>query len=146
MAGVRDAELIQFLAADTRKALTELADERFPVSKGWVAGSEWDPARNTGAVPVWQVIFRDDGVNDTELHLGDQGVGISVLAGSKANPTPAIALAKIVKTIVKLTPRVEKDNPVAAVTSFLGPYPVDEASTYARQLMVVSFTVVGIPL
>lgn len=146
MAGVRDADLLLFLTADTRQALTTLADPRFPVSSGWVADREWDPSRNTGTKPTWQVIFRDDGVNDVELHIGDQGVGISILAGSKDNPAPARELARIVKSIVKLTPRVQTGNPVAAVTSFHGPYAVDEASTYARQYMAVSFTVVGIPL
>lgn len=146
MAGVLDANLLQFLTDDMRAALIERADPAFPMSDGWIADREWDPQRNLGAQPAWQVVFRDDGVNDVELHLGDQGVGISVLAGSKDFPTPAGDLARIVKSIIKLTPRVQAGNPVAAVTSFLGPYPVEEASTYARQYMAVSFSVVGIPL
>lgn len=146
MVAVADADLILFLTTDTRTALTALADSRFPISKGWIADREWDPARNNGTAPAWQVIFRDDGVDDVELHVGEQSVGISVLAGSKDNPAPARALARIVKTIVKQTPRVQAGNPVAAVTSFLGPYAVDEASTFARQYMAASFTVVGVPL
>lgn len=146
MADVLDADLILFLTTDTRTALAAIDDPRFPASSGWVADREWDPQRSSGAAPTWQVVFRDDGVDDAELGVGDQSVGVSVLAGSKDLPDLAVDLARLVKVIIKRTPRVQPGNPVAAVTSFLGPYAVDEASTYARQYMVVSFTVVGIPL
>lgn len=146
MPAVRDADVALFLTEDIRRALAADPVPGCPVARGWIAKTEWDPQRNDGQPPTWQVIVRDDGTSDVELHVGAASVGISVLAGSKDRPDPAERLARRVKTIVKLTPRVEPGNPIAAVTSFLGPYPVEEASTYARQYLAVGLTVVGDPV
>ena len=129
-----DADVVLFLTGEIRSRIAELADPRFPAG-GWVADREWaPPASNPNAAPpAWQVIVRDDGISDDELSTGEISVGLSVLAGSKQNTAPARALARIVKAIVKQTPRPEAGNPVSAVSSFLGPYAVPEESTYARQ-------------
>jgi hypothetical protein len=138
-----DPDVVLFLTTEIRAELTALADAAFPMSKGWVDGREWSSATDGGTAPKWQVIVRDDGIADSDLIVGDAAVGVSVLAGTKANPKTANDLARIVKRIVKATPRAEAGNPVASISSFLGPYPVDEASTYARRYMAATLTVVG---
>lgn len=141
-----DADLVRFLTAEIRREVALLADPRFVASKGRVAGREWVRETDGGTQPVWQVIVRDDGTTDTELVTGEASVGVRVYAGSKVDPTPAGDLARIVKAIIKTTPRAELGNPVAAVRSFRGPYPVDESSTYACQYMTCDLAVVSIPL
>lgn len=138
-----DPELTLFLTAEIRSKLEALADPDFQAAQGWVGGREWSPPTPAAPPPKWQVIVRDDGIADGDLIVGDASIGLSVLAGTKANPTKANTLARIVKRIVKATPRAEAGNPVAAIQSFLGPYPVDEASTYARRYMAATLTVVG---
>ncbi|GGM42085.1 hypothetical protein [Microbacterium saperdae] len=147
MVAVRDADVALFLCRDLRRHLTEHPEPDFKVADGWIAKAEWDPERNPRPKPpLWQVVFRDDGTDDVELHVGSSSIGASVLAGSKDNPDPAERLARLVKTTLKQTPRVESGNPIAAVESCLGPYAVTEASTYARQYIAVVFSVVGDPV
>lgn len=149
MAGeLLDADIELFLTKEIRSRISQLVPTEFPPSKGFVSNRRWvTPAPNPTAVPpLWQVIVRDDGIQDVDMSLGDAGVGIVCLAGSQDNPGPAIRLAKIVKAIIKATPRVEPGNPVSAVTEFFGPYSVSEDSTYAQQYMTCSLAVVSTPL
>lgn len=147
MIPAEDPDVTLFLTSEIRRGLVALADAEFTLATGWIADREWSPPPSTpNAVPPrWQVVVRDDGIADGELVVGDASVGISVLAGTKQFPASANRLARIVKRIVKATPRAEAGNPVADISSFLGPYPVEEASTYARRYMAVTLTVVGIP-
>jgi len=142
-----DPNVPQFMADEIRAKLSALADPEFTVAQGWIAGREWSPppSNPNQTPPKWQIVIRDDGIADGELLTGDCSLGVSVLAGSKQNPEPARRLSVIVKKIIKQTPRAEPGNPVAAVTSFLGPYAVDDPSTYARRYMAVTLSVVGIP-
>lgn len=149
MAGeLLDPDIDRFLTGEIRARLAVLAGAEFPAARGHVSNRRWaPPAANPAATPpAWQVIVRDDGINDIDLSLGDAGVGIVCLAGSQDNPGPAIRLGKIVKAIVKATPRVEAGNPVAAVLAFHGPYPVTEDSTYEQRYMTCSLGVVSTPL
>ncbi len=144
---MNDPEVVQFLADEIRAGITAAADPQLDMSKGWVADREWSPpASNPNKTPpVWQVVIRDDGIDDGELVVGSWSGAISTLAGSVKNPSLSARLAKLVKSIVKATPRAEAGNPVAAVQSLLGPYPVEDPSTYARRYMAVVLTVVGAP-
>lgn len=149
MAGeLLDPDVELFLTGEIRSRLATLAGPEFPTAKGQVSNRRWVPpaAAPDTPHPVWQVIVRDDGINDVDLSLGDAGVGIVCLAGSQDNPGPAIRLAKLVKAIVKASPRVEPGNPVAAVLDFHGPYPVAEDSTYEQRYMSCSLAVVSTPL
>lgn len=143
-----DADIELFLTGEIRARIAALAATVFPAAKGHVSNRRWvPPAGNpTAAPPIWQVIVRDDGINDVDLTLGDAGVGIVCLAGSQDNPGPAIRLGKLVKAIVKQTPRPGPSSPVAAVLDFHGPYSVAEESTYAQQYMSCSLAVVSTPL
>lgn len=146
MAGeLLDADIERFLTGEIRARLTALAAAEFPPATGHVSNRRWvPPAPSPSATPpAWQVIVRDDGINDVDLTLGDAGIGIVCLAGSQDNPAPAIRLSKLVKAIVKACPRVEADNPVAAVLDFHGPYPVPEDSTYEQRYMTCSLAVVS---
>jgi len=143
-----DPDVPLWLTGEIREKLAALADPRFPASTGWISDRDWSPppSNPNQAPPSWQVIVRDDGIADGDLIVGDCSLGVSTLAGSKQNPAPARDLAVIVKRIIKATPRAEAGNPVADVTSFLGPYAVeDTASTYARRYSAVTLSVVGTP-
>lgn len=143
-----DPDVELFLAREIRARLAALAGSEFPTARGHVSNRRWTPpvASPSATPPAWQVIVRDDGINDIDLSLGDAGVGIVCLAGSQDNPGPAIRLAKLVKAIVKATPRVDPGNPVAAVLDFHGPYPVEEDSAYEQRYMTCSLAVVSSPL
>lgn len=144
---MNDPDVVQFLADEIRAGITAAADSQLVLSQGWVADREWSPPASNPqkTPPVWQVVIRDDGIDDGDLVVGSWSGGISTLAGSVSNPALSNRLAKLVKSIVKATPRAEAGNPVAAVESLLGPYPVEDPSTYARRLMTVALTVVGTP-
>lgn len=143
-----DADVELFLTREIRSRVAALAGAEFPATKGHVSNRRWvPPAANPSATPpIWQVVVRDDGINDIDLSLGDAGIGIVCLAGSQDNPGPAIRLAKIVKAIIKATTRVEAGNPVAAVLDFHGPYPVEDDSAYEQRYMTCSLAVVSSPL
>lgn len=143
-----DPDVPLFLTREIRARLTALADPEFVVGQGWISDRFWapPPSNPNQVAPKWQVVIRDDGIADDELLVGECSLGLTVLAGSKQLPGPARRLAVIVKRIIKQTPRAEAGNPVAAVTSFLGPYGIeDPASTYAWRYMSVSLSVVGTP-
>lgn len=145
MAEYTDADVPLFLVGEIREQVDALQDPRFGRADGWVHTREWLRETDAGEPPRWQVIVRDDGTDDIELGVGSASIGVSVLAGSKQDPSPADDLARFVKRIVRATPRVEPGNPVAAVTSLRGPWPVEEPTTYARRYMTCELTVVGDP-
>ncbi|QAB18329.1 hypothetical protein Leucomu_13170 [Leucobacter muris] len=149
MAGeLLDPDIERFLTGEIRTRLAALAGAEFPAAKGHVSNRRWTPPAAAPATPppAWQVIVRDDGINDVDISLGDAGVGIVCLAGSQDNPGPAIRLAKLVKAIVKASPRPGPSSPVAAVLEFHGPYPVPEDSQYEQRYMTCSLAVVSTPL
>lgn len=143
-----DPDIELFLTREIRARLAVIAGAEFPANSGHVSNRRWSPPEATPATPppAWQVVVRDDGINDIDLTLGDAGVGIVCLAGSQDNPGPAIRLSKLVKAIVKASPRVEPGNPVAAVLDFAGPYSVAEDSQYEQRYMTCSLAVVSTPL
>lgn len=141
-----DADIEKFLCPEIRRELAAINDPRFPAAAGRVATREWVKEIDGGTAPAWQVIVRDDGTNDDELVTGETSVGIRVYAGSMQDPQPAKDLARLVKAIVKSTPRAEPGNPVSAVRAFRGPNAVADPSTYACQYMTCDLAVVSTPL
>lgn len=143
-----DPDMELFLTGEIRARLATLAAAEFPTASGFVSNRRWTPPASTPTAtpPTWQVIVRDDGITDVDLTLGDAGIGIVCLAGSQDNPGPAIRLSKLVKAIVKASPRVEPGNPVAAVIDFSGPFSVAEDSQYEQRYMTCSLAVVSTPL
>lgn len=109
-----------------------------------VSNREWEPpaGQPNAKPPARQVIVRDDGIDDGELGTGDVTLGISVLAGTKDNPTDAKQLAAIVKAIVKRLAD-EAAGPFTVMREFNGPYAVTEAAVWSRQYMTCSLGIVS---
>lgn len=132
----------------TRWLRDQLADRNDVPAGGRVATREWKPPTgDPGATPpTWQVIVRDDSGPDTSVITQEISVGISILAGTKENPTAASSLARLVKAIMRDAAGLQPGNPIAAVIGSLGPYAVAEETTYARRYMTFDLSVVGTPL
>lgn len=134
-----DADIEAWLCDEIRTKLAAIPEW---VTGGHVSNRE-HAVNDPGPAPAWQVIVRDDGIEDIELSAGECTLGISVLAGSPDNPAPAIRLAKIVKAVIKATPRVEPGNPVTDVSRFNGPYRVPEEASWTRMYMTTDLGVVA---
>jgi hypothetical protein len=96
--------------------------------------------------PAKQLIIRDDGTSRESFLTGEASIGLTVLAGTKANPKDAKDLARIVLAIASQIPSPDPANPIAALRSSNGPYMVPEESTFARVYSAVTFAVAGRPI
>lgn len=92
--------------------------------------------------PARLLVIRDDGGPDTSLLTAERSVGLSVLAGTKANPRDANDLARIVHALRLAIPSVDPGNPVAAVLESNGPYAVVEDQPHARRYLTLTLSVV----
>lgn len=117
-----------------------LAARPEPVCQGVEVGNR-EP--DEGEFPAKLLVIRDDGGPDTSLLTAQRNVGLSVLAGTHANPSEAIQLALIVHALRSQIPSPDPANPVAAVLSSNGPYAVQEAQDRARRYMTFGLSVVG---
>jgi len=133
---VLHADLELFLTAWYRAAFTG-RDEPY------LAGIEVDRVERDHR-PL--LVLRDDsGPNDLIL-TGTRQVGITALAGTRANPQDALAIARLAVALRTRIPAPGNDNPVAAVTDSNGPYLVAEQADSARAYATVTLRVVGTPL
>jgi hypothetical protein len=96
--------------------------------------------------PKKQLIIRDDGTTRETFITGQASIGMTVLAGTKANPKDAKALAAIVLSLASQIPSPDPDNPFASLDAATGPYMVPEAATVARVYSTATFSVAGRPL
>lgn len=96
--------------------------------------------------PKKLVIIRDNGGPDTSIITAERDIGISVLAGTKQNPTDANDLARIIHALRTQIPAVATGNPVAAVIASNGPYAVPEAQPHARRYIGLTLSVTGTEL
>lgn len=96
-----------------------------------------------GEFPAKALIIRTDGGPDTSFLTGERDVGLSVLAGTQESPKEANDLAAIVHALRTQIPSPDPDNPVSAVLSSNGPYPVPEAQERARVYMNMTLAVLG---
>lgn len=92
------------------------------------------------------VVILDNSGPRLSVISAERTIGISVLAGTKDNPKPAVDLALMVEALCSRLPGLQPGNPVAAVTETRGPFAVAEASTVARQYLTVDLIVTGTPL
>jgi hypothetical protein len=106
-----------------------------------------EPPANAPQSGLW-VVIRDNSGVDTSLVTAERDVGISVLGGTREDPSAPLALARLLIALRTRIPGVEADNPVAAVvpTSANGPYLVAEEQQVARAYGTFSLVVVGRPL
>lgn len=97
-------------------------------------------------LPAKLVVIRDDGGADTSLLTGERSVGVSILAGTKANPKDAKDLAAIVYALRTQIPAVEEGNPVSALLDSTAPVMVAESQERARVYFTLTLAVAGRPL
>lgn len=110
-----------------------------------VGNQERDPS-SAGSAP--QVVVRDNSGPTRSVISAERDVSLSVLAGTKAAPKPAMDLARLVNALVATFADLTPGNPIAYVPEdgVTGPFWVPEDATYARTLSTVTFVVVGEPL
>jgi hypothetical protein len=101
-----------------------------------------DPAR----LPPRLVVFRDDSGPVGLLGTAERSVGVSVLAGTKDDPTVAKQIALMILALAPRIPAVEVGNPVTALLGSNGPYAVTENQSRARQYLTLTVAVAGQPL
>lgn len=106
---------------------------------------EPDPA-SPDPFPSRLVVFRDDGGTIDPLITAEHSVGVSVLAGTKDDPTEAKQIAAMVLALAPRIPGVEPDNPVTAFRGGTGPYAVAEQQPRARQYLTLTLATAGRPL
>jgi hypothetical protein len=93
--------------------------------------------------PKRQLIIRDDGTTRATFLTGQASIGLTVLAGTKANPKDAKDLARIVLALASQIPSPDPDNPFASFDAATGPYMVPEAASLARVYSTATFSVAG---
>lgn len=130
------ADLELFLTDWYRTAFAERAES-------YLAGLEIDRVERDGG-PL--LVIRDDGGANDEFLTADRQVGLTGLAGTRANPSDAMAIVRLAVALRTRIPSPDPGNPVSAVTDSNGPYLVDEDSDRARAYATVTFRVVGTPL
>lgn len=93
--------------------------------------------------PKKLIVIRDDGGPETSILTGERSVGVSILAGTKANPKDAKELANIVYALRSQIPSSDPANPVAAVLDSTSPVMVPEAQERARVYFTLTLAVAG---
>lgn len=135
---VIDADIEAFLTGWLRRELA-LRSEAYCLG---VKVSNREPPPDT-AFPERLVVIRYDGGPDTSILTSEASVGVSVLAGTKDDPQDANDLARMVKALLKDCAATEPGNPISAVLTANGPYPVPEDQPHARRYMTFTLALVG---
>jgi hypothetical protein len=95
--------------------------------------------------PARLLVIRFDGINRTSFATADCSVGLSVLAGTKANPADANDAAMVILALAERLPSVAPGNPVAAINDLSGPVDVFEPQDRARRLITLDLALAGQP-
>lgn len=96
-----------------------------------------------GPLPSKLIVVRDDGGPETSFLTGERSVGVSILAGSKANPKDAKDLANIAYTLRSQIASTDPANPVSALLDSTSPVMVPEAQERARVYFTLTLAVAG---
>lgn len=94
-------------------------------------------------LPAKLIVIRDDGGPETSILTGERSVGVTILAGTKANPKDAKDLANIAYALRSQIPSGDPANPVAAVLDSTSPVMVPEAQERARVYFTLTLAVAG---
>lgn len=115
--------------------------------RGEVFVGNREPGPNETVAGSW-LIVRDNSGPTRSMISAERDVNLSVLAGTKAVPKPAMDLARLVTGLAASFAGLEPGNPIAYVPEdgVNGPFWVPEDTSYARTLSTVTFVVVGEPL
>lgn len=136
MTGVVHADLELYLTARFRAELAKRGRANVVVAN----------REQTTSAP--QLIVRDNSGPTRSVVSAERDVSLSVLAGTKAAPQPAMDLARLVTALAGTFAGLEPGNPIAHVPEdgINGPFWVPEDAAYARTLTTVTYVVVGTPL
>ena len=88
------------------------------------------------------VIVRDDSGPDG-LVTALRRIGVRVVGAHDAQPGNVGDLARTVAAWLRLSPSLDRDNPVAAVGSISGPYRVQVNGTRPEYYLTAELTIVG---
>lgn len=102
-----------------------------------------EPDGDASTWPKKLLVIRDDGATDSSFITAEASVGMTVLAGTKANPKDAKDLARIVHALAAQIPSGDPANPIAALLSRVSPVLVAESQPHARAYIPVTFAVAG---
>jgi hypothetical protein len=95
---------------------------------------------------VWPeklLVVRYDGGTPTSAVTDEATIGLTVYAGSKSYPQPAVNLARIVRAMLQQVPAVEPGNPVAAVITSNGPIAIPDDGPLACRYITADLSVAG---
>lgn len=131
-------DLEQFLTGWFR---ARIAARPEPVCQG-VSVNRVEPAPGPD-FPKRLIVVRDDGGPETSLLTGERSVGVSILAGTKANPKDAKDLANIAYALRSQIASADPSNPVSALIDSTAPVMVPEAQERARVYFTLTLAVAG---
>lgn len=94
-------------------------------------------------LPAKLIVIRDDGGPETSFLTGERSIGVSILAGTKANPKDAKDLANIAYALRSQIPSTDPANPVSALVDSTAPVMVPEAQERARVYFTLTLAVAG---
>lgn len=98
---------------------------------------------STGTFPGRLIVIRDDGGPSTSLLTGERSVGVSVLAGTKADPQDAKDIARLAHALSSQIPSADPANPVSNVVDSTSPVLVPESQPHARAYFTLTLAVAG---
>lgn len=96
--------------------------------------------------PARLVVVSDDGGSVGRILTSSRSIRLSVLAGSKEDPSDALSLAAMLVALRTRIPGIEDGNPVTSVGATNGPYLIAEEQPHARVYVSIIFGVAGVPL
>jgi hypothetical protein len=139
---VLHVDLELFLTTWFRRELA-LRPEAYCKNVSVVITEPSDPAK---PFPARLLVIRWDGSSRTSALSAEASIGLSVLAGSKANPKDANDLVLMVQALAEKLPAVEQGNPVTDLRESTGPFAIAEQQDRARRYLTITLGVVGVPI
>ena len=130
---------LELFLADWFRAALEARPE--PVCAG-VTVRQVEPGPNE-TWPARLLVVRFDGSTRSGVVTDEASVGLTVFAGTLANPKDANDLARIVRAVFHTIPVTDPGNPVAAVLGSNGPIAVPDAGPLARRYITGELAIVG---
>lgn len=135
---VLDADLERFLTGFIRAELALIGSQ---VTEGVFVSNAFPSEQRPKTVVVM-----DNGGPSASIISTDTQVGVTVAAGDDPSQgAVAKELARLVKMIIKDSPRPDPGNPVAAVNRASGPYRITETDGQPTYYMTFELVVVGQP-
>ena len=133
---VLDADLEKFLTGFIRQELALIGS---PIAQGVFVSNAFPPEQRPKTVVVM-----DNGGPSSSIITTETQLGVTVAAGDDSSQgAEAKELARLVKMIIKDSPRTDAGNPVAAVTRASGPYRITEDGGQPTYYLTFELVIVG---